>query len=654
MRSSATTIELQLYREMLAIRRFEETVLELFSQGKLNGTTHACIGQEHISAGLFAHLSRADVVFSNHRCHGHYLAHQKDQQGLMAELLGRSTGTCGGVGGSQHLHRGNFYSNGVQGGIVPAAVGMALAERLKGEREAIAVVFLGDGTLGQGQVYEAFNLAALWKLPVLFVVEHNGYSQSTPSRLQIAGQVEARPGAFGIDVLQVTSNRVLESYEVAGAAVHRVREQREPMALIYHTFRLCSHSRSDDGRSPEVIEPWRLRDPILLSEAELTDLCGPIREEVERELLAVLAEAEGAPLPASLPPVRLARPARMISGSSQNGEKVVQALNRALHRLLREDPLAVVVGMDILDPYGGAFKVEKGLSTAFPERVIPTPVCETSLTGLCGGMALRGLHPVLQIMFGDFLTLGVEPLVNYISKYRAMYNDQVRCPVVIRTPMGGRRGYGPTHSQSLEKLLLGIPDLRVVALSPFHDPEALLLTAVMEDEAPVLLVENKALYGRPLQLSDSEGWCGSFAVQTDELPYAAVRLSPTGFRRADLALVTYGGMAEIAAEAAEKLLLEHELSVEVVVVAELAPFDPDCLEASLVRAGGRLLTAEEGTLPAGWGAEVVAACAERGWLRGRVGRVAARNTPVPAARELEEQVLPQVADVVRAALALRD
>ncbi len=633
---------------MRTIRRFEEKLLELFATGQVHGTTHACIGQEHISAGLFAHLGSDDLVFSNHRCHGHYLAHQRDPDGLMAELLGRATGTCGGVGGSQHLHRGNFYSNGVQGGIVPAALGMALAERLKGEQQAIAVVFLGDGTLGQGQVYESFNLASLWKLPVLFVIEHNQWSQSTPSHLQIAGEVAARPHAFGIEVLEVSSNRISESYETAGLAVERVRNQRRPQALLYHTFRLCSHSRSDDGRPPEVIEPWRALDPLGLEREAAWD---SIDAEVELELEQVLQRARAAPVASVLPPERLPGPSRALAGSSKDGEKVVSCLNRGLHRLLREDPRAYVLGMDILDPYGGAFKVEKGLSTAFPERVLPTPVSEMSLTGLCGGMALRGLRPVLQIMFGDFTTLAVEPLVNYIAKYRGMYNDQVRCPVTVRAAMGGYRGYGPTHSQSLEKLLLGIPDLQVVALSAFHDPESLLLTAVADDN-PVLLVENKALYARSLRLADDEGWCGAFQVQTEGGAYPAVRLSPTGFRPGELVLATYGGLAELAAEAAEALLVEHEMAVEVVVFAQLAPLDVSCLEGPLKRSSGRLLTAEEGTRPSGWGAEVLARCAEVGWLR-RGQRVGARPAIIPSARELEALVLPQVGDLVQAALDFR-
>lgn len=644
--SQTQTQLLALYEEMCLIRTFEERVLALFSEGKLHGTTHCYIGQEAVAAGLFWHLTADDVVWSNHRCHGHYLMHQRDPEGLMAELMGRAGGACGGRGGSQHLCRGNFYSNGVQGGIVPAALGMALARRCQGS-DSIVVVFLGDGTMGEGQVYEAMNIASLWNLPVLFVIENNHYSQSTPAHLHLAGRLADRPRAFGIETFEVASNDVLVTCEGAAPAVRRVRRERRPAALIFDTFRLCSHSRSDDGRPESVIAPWRQRDPLLLAEARLpAEEVSQVRRRVaERVEQAVRRAQESPPAAGLLPPLPYpeARP-----GSCRPGEKVVTALNRALHELLATDPRVLVLGEDILDPYGGAFKVVRGLSTAFPERVLTTPVSEACLAGMAGGLALAGMRPVLEIMFGDFLALCTDQMVNYISKYRGMYNDQVRCPLVVRTPMGGRRGYGPTHSQSLEKLLLGLPDVRLVALSAFHDPQALLATAVA-DEAPVVLLENKLLYTRPLRLPDEEGWVGDFAARVAPGPYPAVSLSPVGFRRADLALATYGGMAELALQAAEELLMEYEVACEVVVFSEIYPLRLEPLGAALERSRGRLLTAEEGILAGGWGAEVAAACASKGWLRGPVGRVGARPEPIPSAPSLEEQVLPGVADLIEEA-----
>ena len=196
-----------LYERMLFIRRFEETLLDLFSQGKLVGTTHTYIGQEANGVGIIDHLEpERDVVFSNHRCHGHYLAFTDDAFGLLSEVMGKATGTCGGKGGSQHLCRGNFYSNGVLGSIVPVATGIALAEKRKGTG-AVSTVFLGDGTLGEGVTYESLNMASLWKLPVLFVVENNHYAQSTPVELQLAGSIAARAGAFGVETAELDDDR---------------------------------------------------------------------------------------------------------------------------------------------------------------------------------------------------------------------------------------------------------------------------------------------------------------------------------------------------------------------------------------------------------------------------------------------------------------
>ncbi len=286
----------RLYEQMYRIRRFEETLLELFSAGKLVGTTHTCIGQEADAAGVIACLDpERDVVFSNHRCHGHYLAFTGDLEGLLAEVMGKATGTCGGKGGSQHLCRGSFYSNGVLGSIAPVATGMALAERERCSG-AVTTVFLGDGALGQGVVYESLNLASLWRLPLLAVVENNFYAQSTPSRLQLAGGIPERARAFGIEAEHLDSTDVLEIHEAAARAVARVRGSGEPFFLVIDTYRFSPHSKGDDNRDPAEIEARRLRDPLTVAAAGLG---GEERSAIERaceaELAAALAAAAAAP-----------------------------------------------------------------------------------------------------------------------------------------------------------------------------------------------------------------------------------------------------------------------------------------------------------------------------------------------------------------------
>jgi TPP-dependent pyruvate/acetoin dehydrogenase alpha subunit len=291
-----TTLERQ-YEQMMVIRRFEETLLRLFSEGKLTGTTHTYIGQEADAVGVIGHLDpERDVVFSNHRCHGHYIAFTGDLFGLLSEVMGRATGTCGGKGGSQHLHRGNFYSNGVQGSIVPVSTGIALAEKEKGTG-AVTTVFLGDGTMGQGAVYECLNRAALWSLPLLFVVEDNSYAQTTPKHLAVAGDIPARAAAFGIETDELDTTDVEEIAAAAARAVEHVRATGRPFFLVLHTYRFSPHSKGDDFRDPAEIEGRRALDPLLVAGARLDDeVRASIDEAVERLIAETVEAAEAAPV----------------------------------------------------------------------------------------------------------------------------------------------------------------------------------------------------------------------------------------------------------------------------------------------------------------------------------------------------------------------
>jgi pyruvate/2-oxoglutarate/acetoin dehydrogenase E1 component len=326
---------------------------------------------------------------------------------------------------------------------------------------------------------------------------------------------------------------------------------------------------------------------------------------------------------------------------------VLESLNAALHQVMEIDERVYVLGEDILDPYGGAFKVTRGLSTRFPGRVLTTPISEAAIVGLASGMALRGLRPVAEIMFGDFVTLIADQLINHAAKFRWMYNGNVRVPIVVRTPMGGRRGYGPTHSQSLEKIFLGIPGLRVAAPNTFLDPGRLLTTAIAEDD-PVLFVEHKLLYTRAL-LEPGQGDLVDFEVQRFGDDYPVFRFSIPG-QTPHITIATYGYNFELARAAALELLMEHEVFSDIVLFSQLSPFELDPLFASLRRTH-KLLTVEEGTLSLGWGAEVTARATESvDGLKAR--RVAAMELPIATARSLEDAILPSEQDIVRTALSL--
>jgi len=269
-----------LYKKMVLIRKFEELLLDLFSKGKLFGTTHTYVGQEAIAVSVMAHLNEADVVFSNHRCHGHFLAKEDDPEGLLAEIMGRENGVCGGRGGSQHLHKNNFYSNGIQGGTVANALGMAFAEKYK-KTGNIVVSFMGDGTWGEGISYEAMNMAAIWSVPLLVVVENNRYAQSTPVELNLAGSILQRVQAFDIEADEVESNDVAVLYPKFEEAVRFVREKQKPFVQIVNTYRLNAHSKGDDDRSKDEVKKWWKKEPLQYLETKIS------KEDIKQTKLSV-------------------------------------------------------------------------------------------------------------------------------------------------------------------------------------------------------------------------------------------------------------------------------------------------------------------------------------------------------------------------------
>jgi acetoin:2,6-dichlorophenolindophenol oxidoreductase subunit alpha len=299
--------DIELYERLYTIRRFEESVLENFPKGVFFGTTHTYLGQEANAVGVLSSLQPGDVVFSNHRCHGHFLAYSAIVGGaesggslraLFAELMGKATGVCGGRGGSQHLQWRDFYSNGVQGGIVPVATGMALAEKFKGS-QAVAVVFMGDGTLGEGAVYEALNLAALWGAPILYVVENNGIAQTTPLALGVAGSIPARFQAFGIPASELDTGDVCEILPVAAGLLEQARQQKTPLALVLHTCRFGPHSKGDDTRPPETVTRLRAqRDPLVIHSARLKlEDRQAVQDRVDQQISTAFQQALADPFP---------------------------------------------------------------------------------------------------------------------------------------------------------------------------------------------------------------------------------------------------------------------------------------------------------------------------------------------------------------------
>ena len=358
---------------------------------------------------------------------------------------------------------------------------------------------------------------------------------------------------------------------------------------------------------------------------------------------------------------------------AKSSRTVLDALQQGLQRAFTDDERVLLLGEDVLDPYGGAFKVTRGLSTRFPERVLTTPISEAAIVGVAGGMALRGLRPVVEIMFGDFVTLTADQVINHLTKFPHMYRQGVKVPVVIRTPMGGRRSYGATHSQSLEKIFLGVPGLRVLAAHTYSDPAEQLYQAIIHTQTPLLFVEHKLLYTCPVFQVDEQsefevrgnlqggmdGWVTQereFALRLERFQGQADDWITRGVYRVRLraapppqvTLAAYGYMAELARESMLTLAYEDEIFSELLVFTQIAPLQSAALLDSL-RVTGRLVTIEEGTLTLGWGAEVgVLAHEGLGSRLKGIRRVAAQDMLIPSARALEEQVLPSPSDIIKA------
>jgi len=587
-------------------------------------------------------------VLSNHRNHGHFLTYSGDFLGLVAEIMGREAGVCRGRGGSQHLAWRDFHSNGVQAGMMGISAGLALA-RKKRASGALVAAMIGDGTLGQGLVYESMNLASVWQVPLLVVVENNGIAQTTYTRETIGGSIEERGAAFGFATWHLADDDPDFCRKVADV-VTAVRAAGRPGYLVLDTRRMGPHSKGDDLRPGEEMAGIRSRDPLAALGRRLAEA---IRQRIEARNANFIDEirvhAEASPearyseVPEHIFGAAVLSDARISYPTPVPGQNVRQAINGAMRHLLVTIPEVLLLGEDLHDPYGGAFKVTQGLSTDFPGRVMSTPISEAGVTGASIGLALAGFKPVTEVMFADFLTLCMDQIYNHAVKFPGMFRDMA-VPLVIRAPSGGRRGYGATHSQSPEHLFASVPGLTVVYGSHRHDVGKLLIDATMRWPYPVLFLEHKLLYAEKQDAADYV----ELAPDADDV---AAHLFPTlrrGANDPDVTLLTYGGMVPVAEAAAKHLTDAEELAVEVVVPALLAPLPKGTLIGHLL-ARRRIVMVEESQHHYGVAAEIAACLLENGY-RGDVRRIGAPPLPIASARSLERQILPDEMRVVEQVL----
>ena len=642
---------------MLRIRLFEERTADLFLEGSVKGTAHSYVGQEAVAAGICESLRRDDYVGSNHRGHGHSIAKGADLNRMMAELMGRETGYCGGLGGSMHiadLDLGFLGSNGIVGATMPLATGAALRAKLKGT-DQVAVAFFGDAASNQGVFHESMNLAAVWNLPVIFVCENNLYGLTTPIAKTAAGpSIAGRAAAYGMPGVQVDGNDPEDVHVAMSEALERARAGNGPSLIEAMTYRWGAHSmRANlrDPRPPEELAAWIERDPIKYMETQLRERKILSQGEIDAVRAAVSGEVEASIAfgHASNPPTpeqALAcvyaphLPGREPSDLGNRILGFTEAIAEALHQEMELDDNVIVMGEDI-GITGGLFQCTKGLFDRFGgDRVRDTPISEATFVGCGIGAAITGLRPVVELQIFDFVAMTMDMVVNQAAKFRFMNGGKPKVPLVIRGPQGGGVRLAAQHSQSLEAWFTHVPGLVVMAPSSPADAKGLLISAIRDDN-PVIFLESKLLY------VNATG-------PVPEQPYA-IPIGKGEIKRAGTDVTVVATMAMVPrALAAAKQLEREGISVEVIDPRTLQPLDEDIILTS-VKKTNRLVIAHEAWTRGGFGAEVAAIVMEKAfdWLDAPVLRVGAPNMPMPAEDALERWVIPsqaRITDAIRAVL----
>ena len=620
----------------ITIRAVEEKFLQLFEQGNLNGTVHTCIGQELSAVSFCKNLYKNDYVFSNHRCHGHFIAFTKDYQSLISELMGKNSGICGGVGGSQHLCNKNFFSNGPLGSLTPVALGSAKACKLLNNNRLV-MCFIGDGTMGEGIVYESMNMASLYKVPLIFICENNLYAQSTHITKNLAGSIMKRAESFGLDIFQGNTWSYKELSEKANNAIRHARKGN-PVFFKVDTYRLKAHSKGDDDREKEELNYYNKID-VLNIELQNDNRLMTFYEEMKSGIDSYVDEAlthEELSLDEYLDfdKTENTYPIKWDSQSIKIDDKQANQINQYFHQAISDNDKVLVIGEDIEDPYGGAFKVTKGLSTAYPKNVISTPISEAGIVGMGIGMSLLGYKPFVEIMFGDFISYAFDQILSNASKFFFMYNKQVSVPLTIRTPMGGGRGYGPTHSQSIEKLFNGINNIQIVAMNTLVDSKHI-LKSLENYNHTTILIENKLDYGR---LKNKLPKTVKYKFVKSISDYPIIIGSPENIEP-EISIITYGGSVHLLFESIDEIFYEFEVLPKIVVLTKLYPLPIEIIKSSVFDTK-IILTLEESNVEGGIGSEIIASLAELKSMKGKqFKRIGSKNVPIPSAKLLEKGAL---------------
>ncbi len=642
------------YFDLCRIRCFDERVMELFHQGIVKGTAHSCVGQEAVAVGGCAALREDDFIVSHHRGHGHCIARGADLTRMAAELMGRDTGYCRGLGGSMHiaaLDRGILGANGIVGAGIGLGAGAALSAQVRRSGQ-VCLVFFGDGAANEGIFHEALNLASLWRLPVVYLCENNGFGLSTAMAHSTAVErLSMRAAAYSMPGETVDGNDVLAVEDAVQRAVDRARAGGGPSLIEALTWRWGDHSMRSNlprYRDKDDEARWRAeRDPlartaVLLGERQVRpDHLEALRARAQGAVDDALTAAQTAPEPTleTLHALVLAPHPDLPDEPGTAGEmrqlSYVDAIREAIDGEMARDERVIVIGEDV-GRIGGIFGCTRGLIDRYgPQRLLDTPISENAIGNVAVGAAITGLRPVAEIQIFDFVTLMMDAIVNQAAKFRTMLGGVPTVPVVFRGPQGGGIRLGAQHSQSLEAWFCHVPGLVVLAPSTPYDAKGLLAAAIRDDN-PVVFLEHKLLYAQ------SKG-------PVPEAPYA-IPIGRADIKRPGTDATVVATMAMVApALAAARALARSGIEVEVIDPRTLRPLDSETILAS-VRKTNHLVVVHEGWTKWGFGAEVSAMVMEQAfdWLDAPVLRVGMPDVPMPYNDALERAVIPDQAAITAA------
>jgi len=628
-----------LYQRLVKPRMIEEKMLNLLRQGKVS-KWFSGIGQEAVACAVPFVLEADEYILPMHRNLGVFTGRDMPFDTLFMQWQGKKNGYSKGRERSFHFGSNEHHIVGMISHLGPQlalADGIALAHKLKKENKVTAV-FTGEGATSEGDFHEALNVAAVWDLPVIFIVENNGYGLSTPTdeQFRCAHIADKGPG-YGMRSVIVDGNNILDMVFVLQECRNYCISEQKPVLLECKTFRMRGHEEASGIKyvPRELFEIWGKKDPVqnyeqylretgIISDAHIAEIRGEIKREIETGIEQVFAEPEIIPdTEEELTDVYAPYDQKSIAPSTQtkSNKKFINAISDALQLAMENYPELVIMGQDIAE-YGGAFKVTEGFLQRFgKDRIRNTPICESAIIGVGCGLSVKGMKSVIEMQFADFVTSGFNPIINNMAKMYYRWGQNIDS--VIRMPTGAGVGAGPFHSQSNEAWFFHTPGLKVVYPATVHDAKGLLLAAI-DDPNPVLFFEHKALY----------------RAITDEIPddYYTVEIGKAATVRAGnaVSIITYG----MGVHWALQLCAETGVDADIVDLRTLLPLDHAAI-ASSVKKTGKAFILHEDTLTGGIGGEIAAYISENlfEYLDAPVARCASLDTPVPFSIPLEQNFL---------------